>query len=242
MGKVRWKVGTYANQVFTPENEGVVDWGAYYAAKTMLDADGNRILWGWITETRPDTELIAAGWAGAMSLPRVLSLNSQNELQMNVAQAVQQLRAAHTSIAYDVSSSARQKLLETLRLYDLAAELKLEFHPKTEEFDIRLQSESGKNFVTISWVNRSGRQELRVDTVSAPPSRDTGSPVRLHIFLDGSVLEVFANGSTSLTKRVYRIPSGPLTVKLQGDAELSSLDAWQLSPISKDRLTGSLCL
>ena len=38
MGKVRWKVGTYANQRFTPEKEGVVDWGSYYAAKTMLDA------------------------------------------------------------------------------------------------------------------------------------------------------------------------------------------------------------
>jgi beta-fructofuranosidase len=85
MGKARWKVGTYANQRFTPEKEGVVDWGAYYAAKSMLDADSNRILWGWITETRPDADLIAVGWAGAMSLPRVLSLNSVNELTMKVA-------------------------------------------------------------------------------------------------------------------------------------------------------------
>ena len=36
MGKVRWKVGTYANRCFTPEKEGVVDWGSYYAAKTMI--------------------------------------------------------------------------------------------------------------------------------------------------------------------------------------------------------------
>jgi beta-fructofuranosidase len=242
MGKVRWKVGTYASQAFIPEKEGVVDWGAYYAAKTMLDAGGNRILWGWITETRPDADLIAAGWAGAMSLPRVLSLNSKDELQMEVTPAVQQLRAAHTSIAYDASSTARQKLLQTLRLYDLAAELKLKFHPKTGEFDIRLQSESGENFITISCANKSGSQELRMDTVSAPLSRASGSPVDLHIFLDGSVVEIFANGTTSLTKRVYRVPSGPLTLKLGGDAELTSLDAWQMSPISKDRLTGSLCL
>ncbi len=92
MGKVRWKVGVYANQRFTPEKEGVVDWGSYYAAKTMLDREGNRILWGWIPETRPDADLIAAGWAGAMSLPRVLSLNAQNELQTEMAPAVQKLR------------------------------------------------------------------------------------------------------------------------------------------------------
>src|SRR5260370_29774854 len=54
MGKVHWKVGTYAKQRFTPEKEGMGDWGSYYAAKTMLDANGNRILWGWITETRSD--------------------------------------------------------------------------------------------------------------------------------------------------------------------------------------------
>ncbi len=99
MGKVRWKVGTYAKQRFVAEKEGVVDWGAYYAAKTMVDAEGNRILWGWITETRPDADLIAAGWAGAMSLPRVLSLNSDYELEMKVATAAQKLRGAHTSLA-----------------------------------------------------------------------------------------------------------------------------------------------
>jgi beta-fructofuranosidase len=241
MGRVRWKVGTYANQVFTPEKEGVVDWGAYYAAKTMLDADSNRILWGWITETRPDAELIAAGWAGAMSLPRVLSLNSNNELQMEVAPAVQQLRAAHTSITHDPSPMARQKLLDSLRVYDLATELKLEFHPKTENFEIRLQSKSGENFVAISCATKSAGLELRVDNVSAPLSGASGSPVQLHMFLDGSVLEVFANGTTSLTKRVYRIPSSPLMLKLRGDVELTSLDAWQITPISKDRLTGSLC-
>jgi beta-fructofuranosidase len=241
MGKVRWKVGTYANQRFTPQKEGVVDWGAYYAAKTMLDAEGNRILWGWITETRTDADLIAAGWAGAMSLPRVLSLNSDNELEMNVAPAVQQLRAGHSGIARDVSSTARQKIIETLRLHDVAAELKLEFRPQVDEFKIRLQSETGENFATISCANKSGSRELRVDAVSAPISGASGSPVHLHIFLDGSVLEIFVNRTTSLTKRIYRIPSGPLTLKIDGAAELIALDAWQMNPISKDRLTGSLC-
>jgi beta-fructofuranosidase len=241
MGKVRWKVGTYANRVFTPEKEGVVDWGAYYAAKTMLDANGNRILWGWITETRADADLIAAGWAGAMSLPRVLSLNSKNELQMEVAPAVQHLRAAHTGIGHDASPTRRQRLLETLRLYDLAAEIRIEFRPKTEEFEIRLQSQSGENFVIVSCATKPGGRELRVDKVLAPLSGAIGSPVQLHIFLDGSVLEVFANGTASLTKRVYRAPSGPLMLKLRGEAEFTSLDAWQMTPISKDRLTGSLC-
>ena len=95
MGKVRWKVGTYSNQRFMPEKEGVVDWGSYYAAKTTRDADGNLILWGWIPETRSDADLIAAGWAGVMSLPRVLSLSADNELQTEVAPAAAVLRGEH---------------------------------------------------------------------------------------------------------------------------------------------------
>jgi beta-fructofuranosidase len=205
----------------------------------MLDADGERILWGWITETRPDADLIAAGWAGAMSLPRILSLNSENELQTDVAPAAHQLRAAHTSVSRDATAAARQKQLADLRLHDLAAELTFEVRSKTDEFVIHLQCETGEKFATISCANKSGSRELRVDTVSAPISGELGSPVRLHIYLDGSVLEIFANETTSLTKRVYQIPSGPLTLKLEGRAELTFLEAWQMKPISKDRLAGT---
>ncbi len=241
MGKVRWKVGTYAKQRFTPEKEGVVDWGSYYAAKTTRDADGNLVLWGWIPETRPDADLIAAGWAGVMSLPRVLSLNSDNELQTDVSPAAHGLRAAHTTINAETDLSARQKVLDALRITDLAAELTLELVPKADEISIHLQTESGENFTTISCVNKSGTRELRVNRVTAPLPGSPAAPLRLHAFLDGSVLELFANQTTSLTARVYQIPSGPLRLKIEGDAELRALDAWQLTSISKDRLTGSLC-
>ena len=242
MGKVRWRVGTYAHRRFTPEKEGVVDWGAYYAAKTMLDADGNRILWGWITETRPDADLIAAGWAGAMSLPRTLSLNSGNELQTDVAPVSGKLRTAHASITSETPPAAKQKILDELRIHDLAGELQLTVRPRGNKFSIHLQSESGENFATLSFANKTGGRELRVNTVTAPLSGAPGSPVHLRAFLDGSVLEVFANGTTSLTARTYTIPSGPLRLKIEGEAELTNLDVWQITPISKDRLTGSMCM
>lgn len=239
MGKVRWKVGTYANQRFTPEKEGVVDWGSYYAAKTTLDKDGTRILWGWIPEARPDADLLAAGWAGAMSLPRVLSLNAQNGLQTEVAPAARMLRGTHS---YVNTSTARDgQALDTLRIHDLAAEVDLRFQPKTGDFTLRLQSADGADFAAITCANKSGSRELRVNNVTAPLLGAAGSPVHLHMFLDGSVLELFANDTVALTARIYQIPTGPLKMKLEGSVELMSLDLWQMTPISKDRLTGSLC-
>jgi hypothetical protein len=61
------------------------------------------------------------------------------------------------------------------------------------------------------------------------------------MFLDASVLEVFANQTTALTARIYNSPSTPLRLILDTSADLISLTVWQMKPISQDRLTGSLC-
>ena len=237
MGKVRWKVGTYANQRFTAEKEGVVDWGSYYAAKTMLDKDGHRILWGWVTEARPDTDLLAAGWAGAMSLPRMMSLSPSNELQTEVSRAARVLRGEHTAIA--AAGTKAGKALDPIRVHDLAAEIDLTLRRKADDFVLSMLSDNGE-FVSIVCSRRPHGRELKVGSVSAQLSGEPGSPLRLHMFLDGSVLELFANTETALTARVYHAPSGPLRMKLEG-AEIISLDIWQMKPISSDRLTGSFC-
>ncbi len=240
-GKVRWRVGTYKEQRFTPQKEGVVDWGAYYAAKSMSDADENRILWGWIPETRPEAEHNAAGWAGVMGLPRVLSLNTEGELQMEAAPALRKLRHSHTSVR-QATPEDRKKTLDSLLIQDLAAEVSLEFRPNADQaFAVRLQSEDGENFATITCTEKAGRRQLTVNELTAPLSGSGDSPVRLHLFLDGSVLEVFANGTTALTARIYLVPKWPLQLRLEGDAPVDALDVWQMRPISKDRLTGSLC-
>ena len=237
-GKVYWKVGSYANQRFTPENEGVVDWGSHYAAKTMIDRDGNRILWGWIPETRPDRESIAAGWAGVMSLPRVLSLNGQNELQTEVAPAARQLRLA--SAGMKTLSSERQRIHENLRIHDLAAECDFHIRPHDREFSFTLQSDDGKLFAKIACGMKSGTRELHINEIVAPLSGPADSPVHMHIFLDRSVLEVFTNGTTAATARIYQAITSPLRL-LFDNGELISLDVWQMEPISRNRLTSPLC-
>jgi len=239
VGKVRWKVGTYASQKFTPEKEGVVDWGSYYAAKTMLDTDGNRILWGWIPEARPDAELVKAGWAGVMSLPRVLSLKN-NELCTDIAPFAHKLRATPLANVGDAElCSMCQKVLNAIRIKDLAAELEIEIRPKADDFTLRFISDIG-DFSSIACSRQSGSRELRVNTRTAPLPGLAGSPLRLRMFLDGSVLEVFANDTVALTARIYNASSGPVRLQLEGDAKITSLHAWQISPISKDRLTSSL--
>src|SRR5262249_12541732 len=95
------------------------------AQKSQLDRRGERILWGWIPETRPEAEFSAAGWAGAMALPRLLSLNEQNDLEMTIAPAAQALRArAFPGIARGASEAARRASVRSVAIEKLAGELR----------------------------------------------------------------------------------------------------------------------
>ena len=49
-------------------------------------------MWGWLREGRPPEALAAAGWAGAISLPRVLTLDPAGRLRSEPAPELQVLR------------------------------------------------------------------------------------------------------------------------------------------------------
>ena len=59
-------------------------------------------------------------------------------------------------------------------------------------------------------------------------------PLKLRVFVDRSVVEVFVNGKQCLAVRVYpgRADSVGVSLRAQGrDAVLRSLDAWQMRSI-----------
>ena len=63
---------------------------------------------------------------------------------------------------------------------------------------------------------------------------EDGETLKLHVFLDKSVIEVFVNGKQCVAARVYpgRKDSVDVSLRAQGsDATLKSLDAWQMKSI-----------
>ena len=69
----------------------------------------------------------------------------------------------------------------------------------------------------------------------APITLAAGESVTLHIFLDRSVVEVFANGGrTNLVTRIYPTRPDSLGVRLfsrGGSAKVTSLDVWTMGAI-----------
>ena len=69
--------GTYRGDAFEPTELHRFDLGegAFYAPQSFRDESGRRIVFGWLQEERARSTSIAAGWSGAISLPRVMSLD-----------------------------------------------------------------------------------------------------------------------------------------------------------------------
>ncbi len=85
----------------------------------------------------------------------------------------------------------------------------------------------------------SSRSTLAGDVMCRPPETaqvemGPDEPLKLHVFIDRSIVEVFINGRQCVTARVYpdRSDSIGVSLRAQGkDAKLRSLDAWQMKSI-----------
>jgi len=238
-GRVAWEVGDFDRKelAFHPQRSGVLDHGAYYAQKTQLDAKEQRILWGWIPERRPQAEFSAAGWAGCMALPRVLSLNAQNDLEMRISPRAEVLRVkSFPSVDAGMPGEGRTKTLAAVEIENLAGEFA--WQTAGEPFSVTLADGAG-TWWSLDLERRGSATFLRVNDKNIEIPKEASAEMQFHLVLDASVAEFFCNSLHVLTSRIYRPPAGPLRLELSElhASRLRSLEAWQLRAISKDRLT-----
>jgi beta-fructofuranosidase len=229
-GKVFWKSGELDRKAmrFHPEQDGELDYGSFYAPKTQLDANGNRILWGWIQEKRPEAEYSRAGWAGMMSLPRVLSLEG-GELRMQPASQLHDLRRAPIE-----NAGGR------LHLAGPCAEVECTFdRGGAGPLSFVIGDQTGA-LLEISSDGNQNPKMLRFDDTAVPMDRDLPASVRVHAYIDHSVIEIFVDQRYVWTKRFYgRAPGTPVArVRFGGTRTTRQMKGWALRPISSDRLTG----
>jgi beta-fructofuranosidase len=237
--------GTYADHKFTPRATRRLDLGAdYYAPYTMLDDKGRRIVWGWSWEARSSEAQRAAGWAGVMSLPRILSPRPDDLLGIEPVPELRVLRGAHRRLT-DVSiTPASLNVLRGVRGDCL--EIVAEFEPRdAKEFGLRVRCSPGGEEQTLIVYNPATKR-LVVDREHASLDPEAhggvhggslelaeGEHLKLHVFLDRSIMEVYANGRASITERIY--PSRPDSLGVHlfargGEAELKSMDVWEMKP------------
>jgi beta-fructofuranosidase len=240
-------VGQYHDHRLVPEVEHKLDYGDkhFYAPQSFSDNQGRRIVFGWAIEGRNLEAQRKAGWSGVMSLPRELVLGSNKQVCMRPVPELLTLRAQHRSYSSTALPADQPLILpevvgDTLELQaDLVPTrgsrcgLAVRRAPdEAEQTIILYDSALQQLIVDRRWSSLAPDVDRSMHV--APLALANGEPLRLRVFLDCSILEVFANEQVCITSRIYPTRPDSTTVALLaegGGAYLNVLDAWHLHSI-----------
>ncbi len=236
-GFVYYFVGDYANHRFTPVYQAVFDHGAMYAPLSMQDADGRRLLIGWIREMRSNDEMTRAGWSGAQSIPRVLSLDAHNRLITTPVAELDSLRQKAHHVEAQALNGETVLAVQGAAL-DIHAQFSLSADDGTcglavgcsadglERTDIRYEA-AGQRLTVTTTING-----VVASSKAVPHVLEAGEDLNLRLLLDASVLEIIANGRTSLTHRFYPGSRDNTGLRLNGSgAHLKTLHIYEMASI-----------
>jgi beta-fructofuranosidase len=241
-----WEVGSYdaKEHKFHPEQKGFLDHGAYYAPKTMLDHRNRRLLWGWVREIRPGEEVQAAGWSGAVSLPRVLTIGPGNQLQMDVPPEFASLRTNTFFIKAPGDSADLEAAQSRSILHNRAGEVVCTFVAANLDCGLELQIGCAQQAMpllkVVNGVSIGETPTILVGDRTLALSPNENGHSTLHIWIDGSIIELFVDATQVMTVRSYLAPEAghDIHVRWTGRPQsLINLMTSDIKPVSRDRMT-----
>ena len=211
---------------FTPGTRGVLDAGTSYASNISYDAKGRCILWLWgKTDTNPEKS-----WNNCFVMPRILSIGGDGYLRQVPAPEFETLRA-------------KALVVEAASLNNAS----LRLGPAISGNCLEIQAAFTMNSAMQAGLRVRGRTEIAYNAKSgiltaggARKMLGTGKSVRLRVFLDKRVLEVYANDGEAAIFTTIDGAETDLGIEAfakDGAARLESLTAWplKLARFSLDR-------
>lgn len=243
-----YSTGRYRDRRFVPEATRKLDFGDrhFCAPYTMTDSQGHRILWGWIGEDRTIDAQRAAGWSGVLALPRELTLRDDGRLAIRPVQEIEALRCQHQRLTdIELAADSGDFKLDPLgSTFEIAAEID---PASAEECGVKVCcSPDGDEQTRIYYdafnkrlgIDRQRSSLVQGGRISADIQEGAfaispGESLRLRVFVDCSVIEVYANDAACITSRAYpsRSDSAGVRVFARGGARINSIDAWRLRAI-----------
>jgi beta-fructofuranosidase len=223
-GKVQYFIGDFNPDTcrFSPQSRGLLDYGPnFYAPNTMLLADGRRLVWGWVNGFSS-----GRGWNGCLSLPRELSISVDGTLQQIPAPQLKKLRGKALVRHWLECDSAQKELpLPETNAFEMEADV----NPGNAK-PVEMKLQRNANDPNPVRVHFDGTQLTVMDAKIPWRSSPSAPDLKLHIFVDRSVLEVFVNNTVSMTKTIPTFqPSGTLTVRSEaGAATFKTIRFWPM--------------
>jgi len=241
----RYYVGEWKNEQFYPESHAQMSWvdNSFFAPESLVDDKGRRIMWAWILDAPEFGIRWEHGWSGTMSLPRVLSLGDDGLLRMDVPEEIETLRhgafkkenfvlQADTELVVDdIGSNSIELMIDMESAEALEYGVKVCVSPDGQE-ETPVFYDAAEDKLKVD-TRKSGPEDTPKVVEAAPFKLEEGERLRLRVFVDKSVVEVFANSRQAVARRIY--PSRPDSVGVSlfstgGDTMVHTLEAWNIEP------------
>jgi beta-fructofuranosidase len=223
----RYYFGRFEDEQFHPEQHFWMNWpgGCCFAPETLLDDRGRRIFWAW-----------AVGSPSSMTLPRVLSLGEDGLLRIEPAQELDALRYNHRQLEPMQVGPGADVTLDAISGDSI--EVRALIDPqRSAQCGVKIRCSPDRREETVIAYDRH-RETLRIDFArssiddAAPFALKPDEELELRVYIDRSMLEVFANGRQCLTQRIYPTLEESLGVGLfsvGGETAVTALDGWDMA-------------
>ena len=251
----RYYLGCYGNETFIPEEHHRMNWpgGPCFAPESLVDDQGQRIMWFWVLDQRSGEPWMRRE-LGVLSLPRVLSLDDHGRLQIEPPDELHALRGTarqyeslelepgHDVPLADISGECLEVAVESNVPDGGVFGVKVRMSPDGEEQTVIMVDRAAGTlsidttqsalrddiWQPFPMMRKGERHDVRVQV--APLELDAGEPLRLRVFVDRSVLEVFANRRQCVTQRMYptREDSMGMALFCRGGAMVARVEAWEM--------------
>lgn len=240
----QYYVGDYdtENDRFIPSNHGRMTWvdNTYFAPEALVDDRGRQIMWAWLTDNPKGED--SKGWSGVYGLPRSLWLGEDGTLRMRPVEELEVLRGDERTWRELVVTDGETRTLDGL--VGDSCELDVTIDSATaKQFGVKVRASASGKEETLLYFDADAEELCFDATLSgidgrrtverAPLTLKDGEPLKLRVFVDKSVVEVYANDRQAICRRVYPGRNDSLDVVLfarSGEARISRVRAWEMMP------------
>ena len=241
----RYYLGDFKDEKFLPDHHAMMNWARwdFFAPESLLTPDGRRVMWAWCTPWINGMQKVGRAKnfealmdhknfpPGIQSLPRELSLPADGVLRIKPLRELEKLRTDPKHQRNITVKRNTEYLLKDIVGDTMELELVLD-SPSASEFGINvLCGKDGSNAFTIASGKAS--KTLKVGYIDPPFELKKGEDLTLRIFIDKSMIEVFANDRQAAVAWHEYDPKD-LHVSLfskGGDVKVKSLTAWKMNSI-----------
>jgi len=238
--------------------------GMFFAPESLEAPDGRRLFWAWVTDPRigPAQQGTGSGFQSlprvlAFAVDGEPLITPARELEALRGERVHRgrmaladgtdlelpgVRAMHTELAVEIEPGDAEAVgLKVRCAPDGSEETGVWYLPREKLLRIDMSRSTLRDDVVYGsppfssyGLQRAADCAAPYRTVDAPLSLPEGERLRLRVFLDGPMLEVFANDRQCVTQVLY--PRGEDTDRIRlcargGSAQVVTLDAWQMAPL-----------